>query len=158
MPDLDLFAAAYETGQQLGRVFRWLILLAVGFKLVQRIVRNSWSPGFLNSPLVTVVGLVAVVAGLIASVQYDFGDRETRAAGPAAPSMASVRANIVQGCRSQGEKATVCGCYADEVLRRTGNDPQRFAALEREFARRQEAGQTPPAAIVDSAQACVGRG
>jgi hypothetical protein len=40
------------------------------------------------------------------------------------------------------------------VLRRIDHSAERFAALERDMVRRQNAGQGPPALILDAARAC----
>jgi hypothetical protein len=157
MPDLDFLAAAYENGQLAGRAVRWLLLLAIGFKLVQRITRGSWGPGFRRSPLGTAVGLVAVVVALIASVAYDFG-RDDRAAAAARPDMSTVRAEMMRGCLDQGQVRSICECYTDDVIRRTNNSPERFAALNREWDAREAAGQGPPPLLVEAAQNCAARG
>ena len=155
MPDLDLFAAAYETGQLAGRAFRWLLLLAVGFTLIRRIARGSWGPGFRRSPLGTALGLVAVVVALGFSIHHDFTGR---AEATAKMDMSSARAEVVRGCMDQGQAQSVCECYGDEVLRRTDRSPERFAALERDMVARQNAGQDPPQLIIDAAQYCAGTG
>jgi hypothetical protein len=159
MPDLDLLAAAYENGQLAGRALRWLLLLAVGFKLVQRITRGSWGPGFRRSPAGTAIGLVAVVVALIASVAYDFGGNDRAAAATGArPDMSTVRATIIGGCTGTGEKRSVCACYADKLLHHAGYDPERFAALEREMFRRHKAGQEMPPVVLQAAETCLARG
>jgi len=156
MPDFDLsfLAAAYENGQTIGRVVRWLVLLAVGFKLTQRLLTGSFGSGFRRSRAGTILGLVVVVAGLLGSVRYDFTDNATASAGR---DMNAARAEVVRGCLDQGQVASVCECYGDEVLRRTGSSQERFAALERDMVSRQDAGQAPPDLIVQAAQACVGK-
>jgi hypothetical protein len=157
MPDLDFFAAAYEGGALAGRAVRWLLLLAAGFVLIRRFVRGSWGPGFRNSPLGTAVGLVAVAAGLVFSVTRDFdGDRAT--AATAGRDMSAARAEVVRGCLDQGQAQSVCECYGDEVLRRSGGTPEQFAALERDMIERQKARQPPPPMLVEAAQSCAGRG
>jgi hypothetical protein len=157
MPDLDFFAAAYEGGALAGRAVRWLVLLAAGFTLVRRLVRGSWGPGFRNSPLGTVVGLVAVAAGLLFSVTRDFDGGHATAAA-AGRDMTAARAEVVRGCVDQGQAQSVCECYGDEVLRRTGRSPEQFAALERDMIARQKAGQPAPPMLVKAAQYCAGRG
>jgi hypothetical protein len=154
--DLSLLAAgAYETGSFIGRAFRWLLLVAAGITLTHRLLTGSFGRGLRSRPA-TIVWLLLVVAGLIGSVRYDFlGDRAVqRTAGV---DLTVAREEVVTGCRDQGQSVNVCECYADEVLGRTGNDPERFAALEREMVERQNAGQQPPQLIVDAAQACVPR-
>ena len=153
MLDHDLLAAAYQNGQLVGRGVRWLLLLAVGFKLVQRLARGSFGSGFRRSLAGTVVGLVLVAAGLIGSIRYDFAGHPATKAGA---DMSDARANVVRGCMNQGQAQPVCECYGDEVLRRTGRSPERFAALEQELVSRQNAGQGPPRLILDAAQACAG--
>ena len=156
MPDLDLsfLAAAYENGQTIGRVFRWLVLLALGIKLTRRLLTGSFGSGFRRSRAGTILALVVVVAGLLGSVHYDFTDKGTAGAGR---DMSAARAEVVRGCLNQGQVASVCECYGDEVLRRTGRSPERFAALERDMVGRQDAGQAPPDLIVQAAQACAGK-
>ena len=154
MPDLDLLAAAYENGQILGRAFRWMVLLAIAFSLVIRVARGSFGPGFRRSRLGTAVSLVAVVVCLIGSLHYDFvGD----ASAEAGRDMTAARAEVVRGCLDQGQLASVCECYGDEVLRRIDRSPERFAALERDMISRQNSGQAPPDLIVQAAQACTGK-
>jgi hypothetical protein len=158
MPDLDFFAAAYENGQLAGRAVRWLLLLAIGFKLVQRIARGSWGPGFRRSPLGAAVGLVAVVVALIASVAYDFGGNSRAVASSAAPELSTIRADMMRGCLDQGQIRSICECYTDEVLRRVDNRRERFAALNREWDAREAAGQGPPPMLVEAAQNCAAQG
>jgi hypothetical protein len=43
----------------------------------------------------------------------------------------------------------------DEVLRRIDHSAERFTALERDMVRRQNAGQAPPALILDAARGCA---
>ncbi len=149
MPDIDfpsILAGAFQGGQFVGTAVRWVALLAFGLVLVRRLTRRSFSPGLRRSFLGTVVGLVVVVAGLGGSALYDFrGD-----------DMSSARASIVAACTNQGAKASVCGCYADQLLKRTDNDSEKFAALEQRMVRAHEAGQAMPAADRDSVTACVG--
>jgi len=151
MPDLDLLtslAAAYQDGQAFGRIVRWLVLLAVGAGLVRRLVRGSFGPGFRRSPAGTVMGLVAVVAGLIFSFAHDTGrdDRET----------AQMRAGIVAGCRDSGTPQSFCDCYADEVVARTDHDPEKLEALKAELGRMTDPAHAP-ALLVRSAQACTAK-
>ena len=145
MPDFDLFAGAYQGGQFAGSAVRWIALLACGLVLVRRLARRSFGPGLRRSLPGTLVGLVVVVAGLGASVAYDFR----------ADDMSSARTSIVAGCTSQGAKASVCGCYADQLLARTGNDAEKFAALEQRMMRAHEAGRAMPAPVRESVAACV---
>ena len=72
--------------------------------------------------------------------------------------MSSARTSIVAGCTSQGAKASVCGCYADQLLKRTDNDAEKFAALEAKMVRAHEAGRTMPAPVLASVAACVDAG
>ena len=145
MPDLDLFAGAYQGGQFAGIVVRWIVLLGCGFLLVRRLARRSFGPGLRRSLAGTLVGLVVVVVGLGASLSYEFrGD-----------DMSSARTSIVSGCTSQGAEASVCGCYADQLLKRTDNDAEKFAALERRMMRAHEAGRAMPAPVRESIAACV---
>jgi hypothetical protein len=149
MPDIDFlsqFANAYQGGQFFGTAVRWVVLLGFGLLLVRRLVRGSFGPGFRRSLLGTVLGLVVVVAGLGASVGYDFG----------ADDMSSARTSIVAGCTSQGAKASVCGCYADQLLKRTDHDSEKFAALEARMVRAHKAGRAMPAAVRESVAACLG--
>ncbi len=53
-----------------------------------------------------------------------------------------------------GEPRSVCECAGAEVLRRIDRSAERFATLEREMVRRQNAGQGPPALILDAARGC----
>ena len=156
MPDFDhsFLAAAYENGQTAGRVLRWLLLLALGAKLMQRLLTGSVGSGFRRSRAGTILALVVVAAGLLGSARYDFTDKATASAGR---DMSAARAEVVRGCLDQGQLASVCECYGDEVLRRTGSSPERFAALERDMVSRQDAGQPPPDLIVQAAQACAGK-
>ena len=145
MPDLDFLAAAYESGQTFGRVVRWVFLLAVGVVLVRRLVRGSFGAGFRRSPAGTVLGLVAVVAGLIFSVAQDFGGDD----------MKQERANIVESCVSQGQTASVCDCYADGLLAHVDHDRAKFAALEKQMLRDHEAGRPLPALVIETATRCA---
>ena len=123
MPDIDFlstFANAYESGQAAGTAVRWIALLAFGLVLVRRLARRSFGPGFRRSLIGTTVALAVVVGGIGFSVAHDFR----------ADDMSSARTSIVAGCTSQGAKASVCGCYADQLLKRTDNDAEKFAALE----------------------------
>ena len=155
MLDHDLLASAYQVGQLFGAAVRWLLLLAVGFKLVQRLVRGSFGEGFRRARTTTVVGLAIVVAGLAASVRYDFAGGSPSA--KRGSDLSAVRTNVVRGCMSQGQKLSVCACYGDEVLRRTGQSAERFTALERDIVARQKSGQPPPQLIIDAARFCVAR-
>jgi hypothetical protein len=151
MPDIDFlstFASAYQSGQAAGTAVRWIALLAFGLVLARRLARRSFGPGFRRSPIGTMLGLVVVVAGIGVSVAYDFG----------ADDMSSARTSIVAGCTSQGAKASVCGCYADQLLERTDNDAKKFAALEAKMVRAHEAGRTMPAPVLESVAACVAAG
>lgn len=154
MPDLDFLAAAYENGQILGRAFRWMLLLAIGFSLVIRMARGSFGPGFRRSRLGTAVSLVAVAVCLVGSLHYDFVGHASAEAGR---DMTAARAEVVRGCLDQGQLPSVCDCYGDEVLRRIDRSPKRFAALERDMISRQNAGQGPPELIMQAAQACAGQ-
>jgi hypothetical protein len=102
----------------------------------------------------TVVGLLVIAVALIGSVRYDLTGNASAEAGP---DMGAARADVVRGCMNQGQAPPVCECYGDEVLRRTGSSPERFAALEREMVSRQNAGQQRPQLIIDAAQLCAGR-
>ena len=51
----------------------------------------------------------------------------------------------------------VCACFGDQMLRRTGQSAERFAALERDMVARQNAGRPPPQPIVDAARLCAAR-
>jgi hypothetical protein len=149
MPDIDfpsILAGAFQGGQFVGTAVRWVALLGFGLVLVRRLARRSFGPGFRRSLPGTVLGLAVVMAGLGASVAYDFG----------ADDMSSARTSIVAACTSQGAKASVCGCYADQLLKRTDNDSEKFAALERRMVRAREAGRAMPAPVRESVAACVG--
>ena len=149
MPDLDLLIAVidpYSSGVTAGIVLRWIVLLAIGTVLVRRFVRGSFGTGFRRSPAGTALGLVAVVAGLIFSVARDFNR---------GPDLSQARANVVAGCMKEGQTQSVCDCYADEVLRRTAHDVDRFVALEREVVAAQKAGTAVPALIVEAATLCM---
>jgi hypothetical protein len=123
--------------------------------LTRRLLAGSFGAGFRNSRAATILGLVVVVAGLIGSVRYDFTDKAT-AKTSAGTDMSAARAEVVRGCRNQGQTASVCECYGDEVLRRVDRSPERFATLEREMVSRQNAGQGPPELIMQAAQFCAG--
>jgi len=152
MPDPDFLAAAYENGQVLGRAFRWMLLLAIVLSLAIRIARGSF--GIRRSRLGIAVSLVAVVVCLAGSLHYDFAGHVSADAGG---DMSGARAEVVSGCLDQAQLPSVCECYGDEVLRGIDRSPERFAALEREMADRQNAGQGPPELITQAAQACAGR-
>jgi hypothetical protein len=68
--------------------------------------------------------------------------------------MTAARQELLVGCLDRGELRSVCDCAGDEVLRRIDHSAERFAALERDMVRRQNAGQGPPALILDAARAC----
>lgn len=148
MTDFDLLTTAYEGGQTFGAIVRWVLLVAVGAVLVRRLVRGSFGTGFRRSPAGTVLGLVAVAAGLIFSVARDFGGDD----------MSRERAEIVSGCVSQGEAASVCRCYADGLLAGMDHDRAKFAALEQEMLRDHEAGRPLPALVLETARRCAAPG
>ena len=133
MPDPDL----------LGRALRWMFLLAIGLTLV-RVARGSFS--LRRSPLGVAVTSVAVVVCITGSLHYDFAE--------AGSDMTAARHELLLGCLDRGELRSVCECAGDEVLRRIDRSPERFAALERDMVRRQNAGQGPPALVLDVARAC----
>jgi hypothetical protein len=143
---LNIFAGAYQSGQVFGQVVRWALLLGFGLVLVRRLAGRSFGPGFRRSLPGTVIGLAVVVAGLCGSAAYDLR----------ADDMTSARTSIVAGCTDQGAEASVCGCYADQLLARTDNDSEKFAALEQRMVRAQDAGQAMPAPVRESVAACVG--
>ena len=145
MPALELLTTAYEGGQSFGRIVRWTVLVAVGVVLVRRLVRGSFGAGFRRSPAGTVLGLVAVVAGLIFSVVSDFGGDD----------MSRERASIVAGCVNQGQTASFCDCYADGLLTRTDHDLAKLAALEEMMVRDHEAGRPLPALVTETATRCA---
>jgi len=60
------------------------------------------------------------------------------------------------GKAGDGELRSVCECAGAEVLRRIDPSPERFAALERDMVRRQNAGQPPPALVLEAARAKPG--
>jgi hypothetical protein len=112
-------------------------------------------PGFHRSVVGAAVALTLAAAGLAATIR---GEVTEPASAKAGPDMTAARADVVRGCLDQGQGRSVCECYGDEVLRRTGNSAQRFDALEREMAERERNGQGPPALIMNAAQYCAGRG
>jgi hypothetical protein len=141
-----VLATAYDNGQLAGQLVINALFLAVAFKLVRRLVRGSFGSGFRRSPAGTVLSLVVVGAALILSAANAIrGD-----------DMSSARTSIVAGCTNQGAEASVCGCYADQLLKRTDNDAEKFAALERRMTRAHEAGRAMPAPVRESVAACVG--
>jgi hypothetical protein len=146
MPNLlSLFADAYQGGQFAGQSIRWVVLIGLGVVLVRRLVRGSFGPGFRRSPAGTVLSLVVVAAGLIASVTHDFRGDDMRPA----------RASIVSGCTSGGAEASVCGCYADQLLERTDHDIAKLDALTRQMADARTAGRPMPATVLASVDACM---
>ena len=68
--------------------------------------------------------------------------------------MTAARQELLVGCLDRGELRSVCECAGDEVLRRLDHSAERFAAFERDMVRRQNAGQDPPALVLDAARAC----
>ena len=64
--------------------------------------------------------------------------------------MTAARHELLLGCLDRGEPRSVCECAGDEVLRRLDHSAERFAALERDMVRRQNAGQGPPALVLDA--------
>ena len=68
--------------------------------------------------------------------------------------MTAARQELLVGCLDRGELRSVCECAGDAVLRRIDHSAERFAALERDMFRRQNAGQGPPALVLDAARAC----
>jgi hypothetical protein len=146
MPAIEVhsvFANAYHNGRIAGEVFIYVLLLAVAFQLVQRLRRGSSGPGFRRSPMAAVLGLVVVAALALSSFTRGGDD------------MKGARASIVAGCTSQGATARVCGCYADQLLERTDNDSEKFAALEHEMVVAHKAGRAMPAPVRESVAACV---
>jgi hypothetical protein len=68
--------------------------------------------------------------------------------------MTAARHELLLGCLDRGDLRSVCDCAGEEVLRRIDHSAERFAALERDMVRRQNAGQGPPALILDAARGC----
>ena len=68
--------------------------------------------------------------------------------------MTAARQELLVGCLDRGELRSGCECAGDAVLRRIDHSAERFAALERDMVRRQNAGQGPPALVLDAARAC----
>jgi len=68
--------------------------------------------------------------------------------------MTAARQELLVGCLDRGELRSVCECAGDAVVRRIDHSAERFAALERDMVRRQNAGQGPPALVLDAARAC----
>ena len=68
--------------------------------------------------------------------------------------MTAARQELLVGCLDRGELRSVCECAGDDVLSRLDHSAERFAALERDMVRRQNAGQGPPALILDAARTC----
>jgi hypothetical protein len=130
MPDPDLLA----------RALPWMFLLAIGLVLVVRVAHGSLSR------LGVAVTVVAVVVCVTGSLHRDFAE--------AGSDMTVARHELLLGCLDRGELRSVCECAGDEVLRRIDRSPERFAALERDMVRRQNAGQGPPALVLDAGRAC----
>lgn len=124
----------------LARALPWMCLLAIALVLVVRVARGSLSR------LGVAVSAVAVVACLAAGRHGDSAE--------AGADIAAAHQELLLGCLDRGELKSVCECAGDEVLRRIDRSPERFAALERDLVRRQNAGQPPPALILDAARAC----
>ena len=124
----------------LARALPWMCLLAIALVLVVRVARGSLSR------LGVAVSAVAVVACLAAGLHGDSAE--------AGADLAAARQELLLGCLDRGELKSVCECAGDEVLRRIDRSPERFAALERDMVHRQNAGQAPPALILDAARAC----
>jgi hypothetical protein len=72
----------------------------------------------------------------------------------ASDDLTAAHQELLLGCLDRGELRSVCECAGDEVLRRIDHSAERFAALERDMVRRQNAGQGPPALILDAARGC----
>jgi hypothetical protein len=124
----------------LARALPWMCLLAIALVLVVRVARGSLSR------LGVAVSAVAVVACLVAGLHGDSAE--------AGSDMTAARHELLLGCLDRGELRSVCECAGDAVLRRIDHSAERFAALEREMVRRQNAGQGPPALVLDAARAC----
>ena len=124
----------------LARALPWMCLLAIALVLVVRVARGSLSR------LGVALSAVAVVACLVAGLHGDSAE--------AGADMAAARQELLLGCLDRGELRSVCECAGDEVLRRLDHSAERFAALERDMVRRQNAGQRPPALVLDAARAC----
>ena len=154
--DLPLLAGAYEGGEFIGRVIRWVVLLAVGVTLVRRLVSGSFGPGFTRSRLVTILGLGLVLAGVIGSVRYDFPSPADKLSERGAK-LVVARAEIEDGCRSHGARPSLCVCYASAILDGAGHDPERLETLGRELEASRVARQSPPAVIQRAAQDCAAR-
>jgi hypothetical protein len=151
MPALALLATAYDAGQAFRGAFRWMLLLIVGLTLAVRVARMWFGHG--HSPLGIAVNVVAVVVGLFGCLHYNVVGYASGAPGA---DMTAARQEVMLGCLDQNQPRNVCECYGDEVLRRIDRSQERFAALERDMVRRQNAGQGPPALLVEAAQACAG--
>jgi hypothetical protein len=70
------------------------------------------------------------------------------------PDLTAARQELLAGCLDRGEPRSVCDCAGEAVLRRIDRSEERFAALHREMVRRQNAGQEPPALVLDAARGC----
>jgi hypothetical protein len=151
MPHLDLLAAAYEHGETLGRAFRWMMLLAIALSVVVGVARGTFG----RSRLRVAGTVVGVVVCLVGSLHYDYFGEHARA--EPGRDLSAAREEVMLGCLDQGQPRSVCECYGDEVLRRIDHSGERFAVLEREMVRRQNAGQAPPELLTQAAQACAGR-
>ena len=125
----------------LARALPWMVLLAIGLVLVVRVAQGSLSR------LGVAVSAVAVVACLAVALHGDSAE--------AGRKMAAARQELLLGCLDRGEARSVCACAGDKVLRRIDRSPERFAALERDMVRRQNAGQPPPALVLDAALDCA---
>jgi len=68
--------------------------------------------------------------------------------------LTAARQELLVGCLDRGEPRSVCECAGDAVLRRLDHSAERFATLEREMVRRQNAGQGPPVLVLDAARGC----
>ena len=127
MPDADLLA----------RALPWMCLLAIALVLVVRVARGSLSR------LDVAASAIAVIVCVVGSLHYD-----------SRSDMTAARHELLLGCLDRGELRSVCDCAGDAVLRRIDRSPERFAALERDMIRRQNAGQGPPALILEAARTC----
>ena len=144
MPDLALFAGAYENGRTAGSFVVWLIIALVGYSVLRRWLGGRVTSRYRRGAL----GFVVVCVALIGSIAYNGRGAET--------DLDSVRAEMREGCEAiAGRSAGLCGCLVEEVLRRNGTSDERLEALAAEIEKSKAAGGTPPAVFTASAATCA---
>jgi hypothetical protein len=136
-------SSAYDAGQHVGTIVRWIALAVAALRLVAYLRAGRFGSG-MRSQRVAVGALSVIAVLIIASAVHDFGGRDKTDAAVTAWGN-----QLVAGCVAAGSPQSVCDCVWDEI-RSAGYDTRP------ELARLEAATRVPP--VIDRAmQTCVGR-